>query len=52
MPVTAMKLFPDKKQNFRSWDYSPQVPGYLGFQIIGCWIEGVLLYKNSPLITI
>lgn len=41
-----MKLFPDKKQNFRSWDNSPQVLSYQNFQIIKCCINGILLYLN------
>jgi hypothetical protein len=38
-----MKLFSGKKQNFWSWDQSPQVPGYQDFQIIGYQIKGILL---------
>jgi hypothetical protein len=42
--VSLMKLFCGKKQNFRSWDYSPQVADYLDLQIIGRRIKGILLY--------
>jgi hypothetical protein len=38
-----MKLLSGKKQNFWSWNYSPQVPEYQGFWIIGCQIKGILL---------
>jgi hypothetical protein len=26
VPASLMKLFTGKKQNFQSWDYSPQMP--------------------------
>jgi len=41
LPVSLMQLFYGKKQNFRSWDYSPQV---VDFQINRCRIKGILLY--------
>ena len=39
-----MKLLSDKKPNFRSWNYSPQVPDYQDFQFIGSRIKGIFLY--------
>jgi hypothetical protein len=38
-----MKLFSGKKQNLWFWDYSPQVPDYQDFRIIGRQIKGILL---------
>jgi hypothetical protein len=38
------EVFSDKKQNFQSWNYYPQVLDYQKFLIIGCWIKGILLY--------
>jgi hypothetical protein len=37
----VMKLFPGKKQNFLSWDYSP--PDYHYFWILWCQNKGILL---------
>jgi hypothetical protein len=36
-----MKIYPGKKQNFQSWDYSPTV---LKYQIIRCLIAKILSY--------
>jgi len=38
------EAFSGKKQNFWSWDYSPQVLDYQDFQVLGCRIKGILLY--------
>jgi hypothetical protein len=38
-----LSFFAGKKQNFRSRDYSPQVPDYLDFRIIGRRIKGIFL---------
>jgi hypothetical protein len=46
LPVSMMKLFSGKKQNFRSWGYSLHVPDYQDFQIIRCQIKGILLHLN------
>jgi hypothetical protein len=35
----------DKKKNFWSLDYLPQVPDYQNFRISGYHIKGLLLYK-------
>jgi len=42
-----MKRFSNEKQNFQSWDYSPQVPDYQDFGITGCQIKAILLYLRS-----
>ena len=44
MPVSLMKPFFGKKQNFWSWGYSPQVPDYQNLQIFRHQIKGILLY--------
>jgi hypothetical protein len=36
--------FSGNKQNFESWDYSPQVLDYQDFQAIGCQIKEILLF--------
>jgi len=36
--------FSGKKQNFKPWDYSPQVLVYQDFQTIRCQIKGIFLY--------
>jgi hypothetical protein len=46
---TDEPYFSGKKQHFRSWDYSPQVPDYQDFQIIGRRIKGILLHMASGL---
>lgn len=42
------EVFPHKKQNVQSWDYS-QVLGYQNFQIIKCWINRIFLCLNALL---
>jgi hypothetical protein len=37
-------FFSGKKKNVQSREYCPQVLDYEDFQIIGCWIKGILLY--------
>jgi hypothetical protein len=37
-------LLAKKQKNFRSWDYSPKVPDYQDFQIMGCQIKRILLF--------
>jgi hypothetical protein len=38
--------FAGNKQNFKSWDYSPQVLDYPDVQAIGCQIKGIVLYVH------
>jgi len=38
------RFFFGEKQIFLSWNYSPQMPDYQDFQIIGHMIIGILLY--------
>jgi hypothetical protein len=35
-----MKFYSGKKQNFQSWDHSPQMPDYHDSRIIECRIKG------------
>jgi len=35
------------KQNFRSWDYSPQVTDYRDFPITGCQMKLISLYCDT-----
>ena len=41
------EVFSCRKQNFRSWDYSPQVTDYQDFSITGCQIKLISLYYNT-----
>jgi hypothetical protein len=44
-----MMLLSGKKQNFQSWDHSPQVLDYQDFWITGHWITGILLYMKTTM---
>ena len=44
LPISLLKLVSNKEQNFLSSDYSPQVPNYQDFQLIGYQIKTNLLY--------
>jgi hypothetical protein len=46
-----MELFTGEKQNFWSWDYSPQMPDYQWFWIIGYQIKGISLQLHLLLQT-
>jgi len=49
--ILLVNCFSGRKQNFCSWDYSFQVPDYLGFRTIRYWIEGIFLYSIMLKIT-
>lgn len=43
--------FSGKKQNFRSWDFHPEVPDYQDFRIIKHLIKGFLLGLSTHVLS-
>ena len=50
LPVSLMKLFPSKKQNFQAWNYPPQVLDYENFQIIRQQIQKPCCIRNATVL--